>query len=146
MCPKFKLGRRCRGAGRVERFFCLAFSFFLLLTAQMNAHSLFHWGSWKLFCHMLRFYLEPSAMEKRDRIYYLLHSIIVGPGVLPRWKRSQKSLLGGGYNSLGQTWRFKADIPFHVVCYWLKFLDVLSKIRPTKHNGHSWLRNCLKGL
>lgn len=29
---------------------------------------------------------------KRDRIYYLLHSIIAGLGILPRWERLQKDL------------------------------------------------------
>jgi hypothetical protein len=35
-------------------------------------------ATWKLCRHMLKFYLEPSATEKGDRIYYSLLCIIAG--------------------------------------------------------------------
>lgn len=80
ICHNFKLGRRCKKERKRTNECLQLIPLRFLETILSHVEILF--GA---ICH-----------GKRDRIHYLLHSIIAGPGVLLRWERSQKSPWWGG--------------------------------------------------
>lgn len=90
VCQNFKLGRRCRRRENVG---------FITAHCTNECLQLIPLRFLETILSHVEFLFGAICHGKRDRIYYLLHSIIAGPGVLLRWERSQKSLFWRG-NSL----------------------------------------------
>lgn len=83
ICQNFKLGRRRRSRENVAFIVAQCTNECLMLIPlrfleTILSHVEILFGA---ICH-----------GKRDRIYYLLHSIIARPGVLLRWERSENAL------------------------------------------------------
>lgn len=84
ICRTFKLGRRCRRTENVA---------FIIAHCTNESSQLIPLRFLETILSHVEILFGAICHGKQDRIYYLLHSIIAGPGVLPRWERSQKYIL-----------------------------------------------------